>query len=78
MINVNPTTVIKMIGLITGLLKHAQDIPKPVQIDSYISTPETNKSDYFVVILKAAFKTKDDAQKFKDFDTKLDAAIGEI
>jgi hypothetical protein len=78
MMGMSATKVIKMVALLQALMKHATGMTKPDVVDSYITTPEQNKTDYHIVVLKAAFLKKEDADKFLEFDAKLDKAIGDL
>ena len=75
---INPATVIKLIGLFKALMDKAGSLVKPDRIDDYITTPEENKTQYYIVVLKAAFTKREDAENFKEFNQKLDNAIGEL
>lgn len=70
--------MIKLVALLQALLKIASTLIAPEKVDSYMTTPEENKSPYYIAVTKAAFKTKEDAEKFLQFDEKLDKAIGEL
>lgn len=78
MIKVGPTTILRLMGLIQGLLKRATETPLPETTDSYITTQEVDGKTFHVVVLKAAFTKLEDAENFLDLDKKLDDAIGDL
>lgn len=77
MMKVKPQFVIRLMGALGSLLEMAMKIPKPESVDNYILTPEDSESKYFVVVNKAGFKTKEQAEDFLKFNDKLDELFNE-
>lgn len=75
MMKLDTAMVIKLIGSLQGLMDLAIKIPNPEKIHRYITVPPENQTEFFVVTLKAAFKTKQDAENFLEFDKRLDKAF---
>lgn len=78
MIKINPAFVIKLLESLQGLLERAANTPSPEKVDSYITTPQENRTPYYVVVLKAAFKSENDAQAFLEFNDKLDEVLSNM
>ncbi|HSB57024.1 MAG TPA: hypothetical protein VLD38_04345 [Nitrosopumilaceae archaeon] len=76
MIKINPAFVIKSIASLQVLIDKATQLPVPEEISTRITSPEENKTEYHIVVLNAAFKTKSDAEKFLEFDERLDNVFG--
>ena len=68
--NISPAHLLRLLSVINPIIVQVQDTPRPESVFSGIVFDE--KNNRWVVVLKAAYKTKEDAEKFMKLDTMID------
>ena len=75
MMKLDPRVVMRLMSGLGTLMENALKIPKPDITDEYILTPEESKTEFHVVVVKAGFKKKEDAELFLKFNNDLDEML---